>query len=177
MIIGSAVNPCSCSIPRGHRLDRRVLPPSCRRCGSNKIRPTGTKTCSPTRSRSSTTSPRCATATQLHLGELVDQLARFLVAVLDGRALHEVRGWAEQRAADAAVVGDFAAAEGVDDHAGRVGGVPYLELELDVEGHVAEVAAFDTDVGPFAVVEPRHMVARADVDVVVGDALIDLAGD
>jgi hypothetical protein len=29
------------------------------------------------------------------LGELVDQLARFLVAVLDGGALHEVRGRAE----------------------------------------------------------------------------------
>jgi tRNA nucleotidyltransferase/poly(A) polymerase len=57
-------------------------------------------------------------ATQLHHGELVDQLARFLVAVLDGRALHEVRGWAEQRAADAAVLGDLAATEGVDDHAG-----------------------------------------------------------
>ena len=25
--------------------------------------------------------------------------------------------------------------------------VPHLELELDVEGHVAEVAALDTDVG------------------------------
>ena len=51
-------------------------------------------------------------------GELVDQPARFMVAVLDGRALHEVRGWAEQWAADAAVLGDLAAAEGVDDHAG-----------------------------------------------------------
>jgi hypothetical protein len=110
-------------------------------------------------------------------GELLDQLARFLVAVLNGRALHEVRGWAEQRTADAAVLGDLAAAEGVDDHAGRVGGVPHFKLELNVEWHVAEVAALDADVGPLAVVEPRHMVARADVDVVVGDALSDLAGD
>src|SRR5215203_2578736 len=110
-------------------------------------------------------------------GELLDQLTRFLVAVLNGRALHEVRGRAEQRTTDAAVLGDFAAAEGVDDHAGRVGGIPHLELELDVEGHVTEVAALDPDVGPLAIVEPRHMVARADVDVVVGDALVDLAGD
>src|SRR5215207_6248891 len=110
-------------------------------------------------------------------GELLHQLARFLVAVLNGRALHEVRGRAEQRTADAPVLGDLAAAERVDDHAGRVGGVPHLELELDVEGHVTEVAALDADVGPLAVVEPRHMVARADVDVVVGDALVDLARD
>ena len=59
----------------------------------------------------------------------------------------------------------------------ELGGVPYLELELDVEGHVAEVAALDSDVGPFAVVHPGHVVAGADVDVVVGDALVDLAGD
>src|SRR5215207_8258301 len=111
------------------------------------------------------------------LGELADQLARFLVAVLDGRTLHEVGGRAEQRTADAAVLGDLAAAEGVDDYASRVGGVPYLELEFDVEGYVAEVAALDADVSPLAVVEPRHMVARADVDVVVGDALVDLARD
>src|SRR4029450_9737594 len=110
-------------------------------------------------------------------GELVDQLARFLVAVLDGRTLHEVRGRSKQRAADAAVLGDLAAAEGVDDHTGRVGRVPHLQLELDVEGHVAEVAALAADVSPLAVVEPRHMVARADVDVVVGDALVDLARD
>src|SRR5215211_7615918 len=110
-------------------------------------------------------------------GELLHQLTRFLVAVLNGRALHEVRGRAEQRTADAPVLGDLAAAEGVDDHAGRVGGVPDLELELDVEGHVTEVAALDPDVGPLPIVEPRHMVARADVDIVVGDALVDLAGD
>src|SRR5215203_4696379 len=110
-------------------------------------------------------------------GELLHQLTRFLVAILNGRALHEVRGRAEQRTADAPVLGDLAAAEGVDDHAGRVGGVPHLELELDVEGHVAEVAALDADVGPLAVVQPRHMVARADVNVVIGDALVDLAGD
>ena len=61
-------------------------------------------------------------------GEPSTSLARFLVAVLDRRALHEVRGRAERRAADAAVLGGLAAADGVDDHAGRVRGVPCLEL-------------------------------------------------
>ena len=46
------------------------------------------------------------------------------------------------------------------------GRVPHLELELDVERHVAEVAALEADVRPLAVVEPRHVVRRADVHVV-----------
>ena len=91
---------------------------------------------------------------------------RLVVVVLHRRRLHEVRRRAEQRAADAAVEGDLGAAHGVDDHAGRVGRVPHLELELDVERHVAEVAALEADVGPLAVVEPRHVVGRADVHVV-----------
>jgi len=54
-------------------------------------------------------------------GELLDELARILIVVLNWWALHEVCGWSEQRTADAAVQGDLAAAEGVDDHARRVG--------------------------------------------------------
>ena len=82
------------------------------------------------------------------------------------RRLHEVRRRAEQRATDAAVERELRAAHRVDDDAGRVGRVPDLELELDVERHVAEVAAFQADVGPLPVVEPRHMVGRADVHAV-----------
>ena len=83
-------------------------------------------------------------------GELVDQLARFLVAVLDGRTLMKYadgpsngppmpRSWAtlQQRRASMTTPG-------------RVGRVPHLQLELDVEGHVAEVAALDADVRPLA---------------------------
>ena len=66
------------------------------------------------------------------------------------------------------VEGELAAAHGVDDDAGRVRRVPDLELELDVERHVAEGLALDADVRPLAVGEPRHVVRRADVDVVVG---------
>ena len=83
----------------------------------------------------------------------------------------------EQRAADAAVEGDLGAAHRVDDHAGRVRRVPDLELELDVQRHVAEVAALEPDVGPLPVVEPRHVVGRADVHVLGLDALVDLARD
>ena len=59
-----------------------------------------------------------------------------------------------------------------------VGGVPHLELELEVERHVAEVATLHPDVGPLAVLEPRDVVRRPDVDVVrVEGRVLDLAGD
>ena len=74
----------------------------------------------------------------------------------------------------AALKRDLGAAQRVDDDTGRVGRVPHLELELDVERHVAEVAALEADVRPLAVVQPRHVVRRADVHVVGRDALVDL---
>ena len=97
--------------------------------------------------------------------------------VLHGRRLHEVRGRTDERAAEPAVEGDAGAAQRVDDDAGRVGGVPDLELELEVEGDVAEVAALDADVGPLAILEPRHVVGRSDVHVVGRQWLVELAGD
>ena len=48
---------------------------------------------------------------------------------------------------------------------GRVRGVPDLELVLERQRDVAEGATLEPDVGPLAVVEPRHVVRRADVDV------------
>ena len=50
-----------------------------------------------------------------------DQLSGDLVAVLDGRALHEVGRRAEEGAADAVVQAELGAAQGVDDDAGGVG--------------------------------------------------------
>ena len=61
-------------------------------------------------------------------------------------------------------------ADGVDDDTGRVRRVPDLELELDVDRLIAEAAALEADVRPLAIGEPRHVVARADVDVVVGSS-------
>src|SRR5512141_1431052 len=48
----------------------------------------------------------------LAVGELFDHHAGLLVAVLHGRRLHEVRRRAEQRAADATILGDLGAAQG-----------------------------------------------------------------
>ena len=82
------------------------------------------------------------------------------------RRLHEVGARPVELAADAVVERQLQAAHGVDDDAGRVGGVPDLELELGVERHAAERLALQADVGPLAVGQPRHVVRGADVDVV-----------
>ena len=102
--------------------------------------------------------------------ELLGRLAGLVVGPLVVRRLHEVRARAVELAADAVVERELAAADGVDDDAGRVGRVPHLELELQVQRHVAERLALDADVRPLAVGEPRHVVRRADVDVVGGSS-------
>src|SRR3546814_9656559 len=101
----------------------------------------------------------------LAVGVGLDEAVGLLVAVLPAGALHEVGARALEGAAHASVEPDLGAADRVDDHAGGVGGVVHLELELDVERHVAEVAALEADQRPLAVVEPRDVVRGADVDV------------
>ncbi len=94
------------------------------------------------------------------------------------RGLHEVRGRRQDRATDAPVHGDLRGADGVDDDTGRVRGVPDLELVLEVQRDVAEGAALEADVRPLAVVEPRDVVGRADVDVLGAQVAVpDLGGD
>ena len=102
---------------------------------------------------------------------------RHVVVVLHGWALHEVGRRSEDGATDATVERDLGTTDGVDDDTGRVGGVPHFELELEVEGNVTEVAALHADIAPLAVLQPRHVVAGADVDVVSAHvADLELAG-
>src|ERR671930_113967 len=56
------------------------------------------------------------------------------------RRLHQVRRRRAQRALDAAIERDLAAADGVDDDARRVGRIPDLELQLDVDRLITEAA-------------------------------------
>ena len=86
-----------------------------------------------------------------------------VVAVLLWRRLHEVGAGRGHRAGDAPVERDLRRAYRVDDHPGGVGRVPDLELVLQVERHVAERAALEPDVGHLPVIQPRHVVGRADV--------------
>ncbi len=57
------------------------------------------------------------------------------------------------------------------------GRVPDLELELEVERHVSVGRALHADVAPLAVLQPRHVVGRADVNVLVVDLVVDHRGD
>src|SRR6266568_2721413 len=118
-----------------------------------------------------------ASAADFAADELLYRLAGDVVAVLLGRRLHEVGRGRDDRAADAAVLGDLGGADRVDDHAGRVRRVPDLELVLQVQRGVAERLALQPHVGPLAVVQPRHVVRRADVHVGLGHLMRDLRGD
>src|SRR4029079_10372654 len=104
-------------------------------------------------------------------GELLDHLTRFVVGELHRRTLHEVRAGADHRAAETSILGQLRAPQRVDDDPGGVRGVPDLELHLDRQRDVAEVATLQADHRPLAVLEPRHVVARADVDVLFGERL------
>src|SRR3990172_7309323 len=104
----------------------------------------------------------CAVAA---LDELLREDARLLVRELLGRRLHEVGAGARQGAGDAAVKGQLAAADRVDDDAGGVGAVPDLQLRLQVQGHFAEGRALHPDVTPLAVLQPGDVITGADVDV------------
>src|ERR1700733_11173918 len=89
-------------------------------------------------------------ALDLARDELLHEVAADVIAELLGRGLHEVGAGRDDRAADAAVLGDLGRAEGVDDDAGRVRRVPDLELVLQGERHVAEGAALKPHVGELA---------------------------
>ena len=111
-----------------------------------------TRTC--TRHRSS----RPLAGPAVGADEVLDHLARLVVGELHRRRLLEVGRGRDQRALEPVVQRQLAAAHGVDDHAGRVGRVPHLELHLEVERHVAEGRALHADVAPLAV---RAATARS----------------
>src|SRR5205823_15029276 len=77
--------------------------------------------------------------------ELLDHLARHVVAELHRRRLHEVGGRTDQRSTDPPVLRDLRAPERIDDDPCRIGRVPYLELHLDRQRDIAEVATLEPD--------------------------------
>ena len=66
--------------------------------------------------------------------EGLDHVVGHVIVELHRRRLHEVGGRPEQGATDSPIEGELGAPDRVDDHAGGVGRVPHLELELQVEG-------------------------------------------
>src|SRR3990170_508615 len=100
------------------------------------------------------------------LDERLNAIERDVVVDLLRRALHEVARRSHEGALEPAIQAQLQTADRIGDDAGAVGAVPDLELELGIEGHVTEGRALHPDVAPLSVEQPRHVVARADVDVV-----------
>src|SRR3990172_1373479 len=109
--------------------------------------------------------------------EGLDALTGDVIVDLERRTLHEVGRGSDERARQAPVEAELGAADGVGDDAGAVGAVPDLELELEIERHVAVGRALYPDVAPLAVLEPRHVVRRTDVDVLLGHRVVEHRGD
>lgn len=101
----------------------------------------------------------------------------FGVGVLDGGRFHEVAGRSGEGSGDAAIHGNFSAADGIDDYPGGVGRIPDFEFHFAIEGDVPEGGAFHADVAPFAVGEPWDVIAGADVAILVSKTVVELAGD
>src|SRR5262252_8883824 len=73
--------------------------------------------------------------------ETLQPHSRRLIRPLLGWRLHQVRRGREEGTLQLAIHGDLAGADGVDDHPRGVRRVPHLELDLDIDGLVAEGAA------------------------------------
>ena len=99
---------------------------------------------------------------------MFDAAVSFVVAHLDGRMLGEIGGGRIEDAADPAIEREFAAADGVDGDAGRVGRIFDRQLDVEFHRHIAKKAAFHANERNFVVELPRHVIARADVNVLVG---------
>lgn len=101
----------------------------------------------------------------------------FGIGVLDGGRFHEVAGGSGERAGNSTVHSNFRATDSIDHYPGGVGRIPDFEFHFAIEGDVPEGGSFHADVAPFAVGEPRHVIAGADVAVLVAQAVVELAGD
>ena len=75
-----------------------------------------------------------------------------------------------QGAADAAIERNLAATNGVDDDAGRIRRVFHGQFQIDFHWHITEHATFHPNKADFIIALPRDVVARADVNVFIGQS-------
>src|SRR6266446_2383000 len=110
-------------------------------------------------------------AFSLAADELLDAAIRFVVGHLNRRMLGEIGGGGMQYAADAAIERKFATTDGIDRHAGRVRGIFDGKLQVNFHRYVAEEPAFHANKGNFVIELPRHVIAWADVNILVRQTL------
>ena len=108
--------------------------------------------------------------------EFLGGLPGLVVGYLAGWGFHEVTRGTGQRPGNPVVQGQFDTADGVNDYSGRVGGVPNFELHLTVERHIPKGGALHPDIAPFAVLEPRDVIAWAHMCLLRGQLVVHLAG-
>src|SRR2546430_8909261 len=100
---------------------------------------------------------------------------RLVVRDLARRGLHEIGRRRDDRASEAPIEGELAAAYCVDDDARAVRRVPDLELDLRVQRNVAKRRPLHPDVAPLPVEEPRNVVGWSDVDVLLVERVVEHA--
>ena len=105
--------------------------------------------------------------------ELLDAAIRFVVGHLNGRMFREIGGGRMQHAADAAIERKLAATDGVDRHAGGVWRIFDRKFHIDFHRHIAEEPAFYANKSNLVVELPWHVIARADMNIFVGQPLAD----
>jgi hypothetical protein len=94
-----------------------------------------------------------------------------VVAVLPRRVFHEEGGGGDQNAAFAPDERQLATADGIDDHPGGFGGILHGETYLQVHWYVSEYLAFHANKANFVVFLPGDIIAGADMDILIGQAL------
>src|SRR5438105_2594083 len=87
--------------------------------------------------------------------------------------LREKGGGGMQRTAFAAIERQFAAADRINRHASGVRGVLHGKFYIEFHRYVAEKFSLDPNETNLVVVLPRNVIARADVNVVIGQARAD----
>ncbi len=75
-----------------------------------------------------------------------------------------------QCATDAAIERKFATTDGIDRYAGRVWRIFDGKFHIDFHRHVAEESAFHADKSNLVIELPGHVIARANMDIFVGQA-------
>src|SRR5699024_4713723 len=75
-----------------------------------------------------------------------------------------------------AVQGDLGGTNRIDNHTGRVRGIPNFQLIFQRYRCITKVATFQTHEGPLAIIQPGNVVGWANVDVVVGQVGFQIGG-
>src|SRR3954471_21011099 len=108
--------------------------------------------------------------------ETIGSLTGFIVGKLLGRRLHEIAGRPYQCTCNPTVHRHFRAAYRIDNNASGIRRVPDVQLQLGAKRHTAKRRAFEADIGHLSIRQPRHMIARTDMNIVGLHGYLELTG-